>query len=132
MHEVPRTLNLHVPLSATGTHCDSPCILTRTTMIPSAYADWGALTVLTDGLQKSTVECLTHLALLLQAGLLLWAALFPCCSEQLASLPKACSRIGCLDLLSLGFTEELHRRAWSMRLASLPGSMQAAACARTG
>ena len=49
-----------------------------------------------------------HLTLLLEPGLVLGRAVLPCCSQQVASLPKARSRVGCLDLLSLSITEELH------------------------
>ena len=106
MHAEPCTPNLHVSLSATGTQSLHQ---TCATMISSAFADWDALTVLIDCLQSNTAVCLAHLPLL-KAGLL-WAAFPPCCSKLLASLPKAGSTVGCLDLLCLGFTEELHRNA---------------------
>lgn len=54
-----------------------------------------------------------HLTLLLKPGLVSSRAVLPRCSQQLASLPKTCSRVSCLDLLPLGVTEELHTHTYA-------------------
>ena len=45
--------------------------------------------------------------MLLKICLVFWSALLPGSRKQLACLPKACSRVGCFDLFTLGITEQL-------------------------